>query len=135
MCIRDRHRWSPAKAIGGKRNILHGALRWWLPNFNAIIAAIRDEHPGVLDRLNLDLGDDRHLPAALLSFALKDTPGSTFLISSHDPQRISTLANSVDWDFVASAHEDDIRAYNAIKSALISKSEANQPHSNASLGF
>jgi hypothetical protein len=130
-----QHRWSPAKAIGGKRNILHGALRWWLPSFNAVIAEIREEHPGVLDCLNVDLSDDRNLPAALLTFALKDTPSSTFLISSNDPQRISTLANSVDWNFVTSPREDVARAYNTIKSALISKIEANHPHPNSSLGF
>ncbi|MET3665597.1 aldo/keto reductase [Caulobacter sp. 1776] len=116
-----QHRWSPVNPLRGKRDILHGALRWWLPTFGEVISELRRDNKQVFDRFAFDASDDRNLAGLLLTFALRDAPNSTFLISSNDPNRIRAITKAIDWRFVASAQEGDDQTYSAIKAGLVSK--------------
>lgn len=116
-----QHRWSPANSIRGEHDILHGALRWWLPVFSEVIADLRRDNGHILGRFDLDTSKDQNLPGLLLTFGLRDAPNSTFLISSNDPGRIRSITNTIDWKFVTSQEDGDAETYKAIKAGLVSK--------------
>ncbi len=120
-----QHRWSPANPLRASHDILHGALRWWLPTFTEVVSDLRRDNRQILDRFSIDANEDQNLPGLLLTFALRDAPNSTFLISSNDPGRISAIAKTIDWTFVASQEESDRQTFSTIKAALVSKIVSN----------